>query len=132
MSTVTRHEDSKDGPLLEARGLWFAYSDGGPEAVRGASLAVERGRLSAVVGANGSGKSTLVGLLAGLLKVSRGEVLFDGAPLDSFSPRERARRVAYVPQTVSTVFPFTALEVVLTGRGPLTTRLPLPAGGDAE
>src|SRR3954463_6025370 len=95
-------ESGTGGALLEARGLWFAYSGGGPEAVRGATLAVERGRLSAVVGANGSGKSTLVRLLAGLLKSARGEVLFDGAPLSSLSPRERARRVAYVPQTVST------------------------------
>ena len=120
------------GALLEARGLWFAYAGGGPEAVRGATLAVERGRLSAVVGANGSGKSTLVRLLAGLLKPSRGEVIFDGASLSSFSPRERARRVAYVPQTVSTVFPFTALEVVLTGRSPYTTRFRFESGRDVE
>ena len=79
------------GALLEARGLWFAYAGGGPEAVRGATLAVERGRLSAVVGANGSGKSTLVRLMAGLLKGSRGEVLFDGKPLDSLDARASAR-----------------------------------------
>ncbi|HEV7890061.1 MAG TPA: ABC transporter ATP-binding protein [Pyrinomonadaceae bacterium] len=125
-------EGGNDGALLEARGLWFAYSEGGPEAVRGATLAVERGRLSAVIGANGSGKSTLVRLLAGLLRGSRGEVLFDGKPLDSLSPRERARRVAYVPQTVSTVFPFTALEVVLTGRSPYTTRFRFESGRDLE
>lgn len=127
-----KSETVTGGALLEARGLWFAYSEGGPEAVRGATLAVERGRLSAVVGANGSGKSTLVRLLAGLLRCSRGEVLFDGKPLDSLSPRERARRVAYVPQTVSTVFPFTALEVVLTGRSPYTTRFRFESGRDVE
>lgn len=132
MSAVTQDEGRAGGALLEARGLWFAYSEGGPEAVRGATLAVERGRLSAVVGANGSGKSTLVRLLAGLLKGSRGEVLFDGRPLDALSPRERARRVAYVPQTVSTVFPFTALEVVLTGRSPYTTRFRFESGRDVE
>ena len=118
--------------LIEARGLWFAYSGGGPEAVRGATLEIERGRLSAVIGANGSGKSTLVRLLAGLLAASRGEVILDGAPLHSFAPRERARRLAYVPQTVSTVFPFTALEVVLTGRSPYTTRFRFESGRDVE
>ena len=107
--------------LIEARGLRFAYGRG-PEAVRGATLAVERGRLSAVIGANGSGKSTLVRLLCGLLKPMAGEVFFGGVPLASLAPKERARRIAYVPQTVSTVFPFTALEVVLTGRSPHTTR----------
>ena len=114
--------DTNVEALIEGRDLRFAYAEGSPEVVRGASLAVERGRLSALVGANGSGKSTLVRLLAGVLKPSRGEVLLGGVPLARIEAKERARRVAYVPQTVSTVFPFTALEVVLTGRSPYTTR----------
>jgi len=111
-----------DDALIEGRELRFAYGDGSPEVVRGASVRVERGRLSALVGANGSGKSTLIRLLAGLLKPSAGDVLLGGVSLARVSARERARRVAYVPQGVSTVFPFTALEVVLTGRSPYTTR----------
>jgi iron complex transport system ATP-binding protein len=110
----------------------FAYAEGAPEVVRGASLAVERGRLSALIGANGSGKSTLVRLLCGLLKPSGGEVLFGGAPLASLDTRARARRIAYVPQTISTVFPFTALEVVLTGRSPYTSRFRFETAGDVE
>lgn len=121
-----------DGVLVEARGVSFAYAEGGPEVVRGASLAVGRGRLAAVVGANGSGKSTLVRLLAGLLKPLGGEVLFGGVPLAAIEPRVRARRVAYVPQTISTVFPFTALEVVLTGRSPYTTRFRFESARDVD
>jgi iron complex transport system ATP-binding protein len=126
---------SKNGngdALVEARKLRFAYSDDAPEVVRGASLAVGRGRLAALVGANGSGKSTLVRLLAGLLKPAGGEVLFGGVPLASVDVRTRARRVAYVPQTVSTVFPFTALEVVLTGRSPYTTRFRFESARDVD
>ena len=118
--------------LLEARGLRFAYAERGPEVVRGASLEVGRGLLSAVVGANGSGKSTLVRLLAGLLAPKGGEVLFGGVSLAALPARERARRLAYVPQTVSTVFPFTALEVVLTGRSPYNTRFRFESGRDLE
>ena len=110
----------------------FAYAAGAPEVVSGASLAVGRGRLSALIGANGSGKSTLVRLLCGLLKPSGGEVWFAGAPLASLDARQRARRIAYVPQTVSTVFPFTALEVVLTGRSPYTTRFRFETARDVE
>src|SRR5687768_15749130 len=88
-------EKEETGALLEARGLRFAYAEGSPEVVRGASLAVARGKLSALVGANGSGKSTLVRLLGGLLKPAGGEVLFDGAALASVEPRVRARRIAY-------------------------------------
>ena len=118
--------------LIEGRGLRFAYGGGQPEVVRGASLVVERGRLSALVGANGSGKSTLIRLLAGLLKPTAGEVTLDGVPLARIEARVRARRVAYVPQSVSTVFPFTALEVVLTGRSPHATRFRFETPRDVE
>jgi iron complex transport system ATP-binding protein len=124
--------DSDGGALVEARGVSFAYAGGGPEAVRRASLAVGRGRLAAIVGANGSGKSTLVRLLAGILKPSRGEVLLGGVPLASVEPRLRARRVAYVPQAISTVFPFSALEVVLTGRSPYASRFRFESARDVE
>jgi iron complex transport system ATP-binding protein len=52
--------------------------------------------------------------------------------MSALDPRVRARRVAYVPQTISTVFPFTALEVVLTGRSPYTTRFRFESGRDLE
>lgn len=132
MSDATTAEKEATGALLEARGLRFAYADGAPEVVRDASLVAARGKLSALVGANGSGKSTLVRLLGGLLKPTGGEVLFDGVLLASVEPRARARRIAYVPQTISTVFPFTALEVVLTGRSPYTTRFRFEGERDVE
>ena len=43
-------EQGQGGALVEARDVRFAYGEGGPAVVRGASLAVERGRLSALVG----------------------------------------------------------------------------------
>src|SRR5215216_4285781 len=131
MSEDIKVEDG-GGALVEGRGLKFAYAAGRTEVVRGATVRVERGRLSALVGANGSGKSTLIRLLAGLLKPSAGEVLLGGVPLARVGARERARRVAYVPQGVSTVFPFTALEVVLTGRSPYTTRFRFETSRDLD
>jgi iron complex transport system ATP-binding protein len=119
---IDAREVSDAGALIEARGVHFAYASGAREVVRGASLQLRRGRLSALIGANGSGKSTLVRLLCGVLAPSRGEVVFDGVPLRSIEPRARARRLAYVPQSSAMVFPLTALEVVLTGRSPYTTR----------
>ncbi|HZG51069.1 MAG TPA: ABC transporter ATP-binding protein [Pyrinomonadaceae bacterium] len=113
-----RHADV----LLEARELYFAYAPGLPEVVRGASLALRRGLLAALIGANGSGKSSLIRLLGGIARPSRGEVRFDGQPFRSLEPRARARRIAYVPQAAASVFPLTALEVVLMGRSPYTSR----------
>src|ERR687894_1111996 len=108
--------------LLEARELHFAYAAGLPEVVRGASLNLRRGVLAALIGANGSGKSSLIRLLCGLVQPARGEVVFDGVPLPSLDARLRARRIAYVPQASAGVFPLTALEVVLMGRSPYTSR----------
>jgi iron complex transport system ATP-binding protein len=122
----------EEDALIEGRDLRFAYGAGAPEVVRGASVAAERGRLTALVGANGSGKSTIIRLLAGLLRPTAGEVLLGGVPLARIGGKERARRVAYVPQGVSTVFPFTALEVVLTGRSPYTTRFRFESARDLD
>jgi hypothetical protein len=60
------------------------------------------------------------------------KVLFGGVPVLQIDARERARRFAYVPQTVLNVFPFTALEVVLRGRSPYTTRFRFESNRDVE
>ncbi len=116
--------------LIRADHVSFAYSS--LPTVVDVSLALPRGAMGALIGANGSGKSTLIRLLAGLLEPGSGEVVFDGAPLATLQPRERARRIAYVPQATATVFPFTALEVVLTGRSPYGGRFHFESAHDEQ
>ena len=118
------------GPLLEARQLNFAY--GSVPVVVDVSLGLSPGAIGAVIGANGSGKSTLIRLLAGLLEPASGTVMFNGAPLVDLPARERAKRIAYVPQSSSTVFPFTALEIVLTGRSPYSGRFRFESQRDEQ
>jgi iron complex transport system ATP-binding protein len=117
--------------LLEARAVEFAYSNG-PPVIRGVSLSVSRGKLYALIGSNGCGKSTLVRLFAGLLAPDRGEIKLDGVSLDRIPRRETARQLAYVPQANNLAFPFTALEVVLTGRSPYTPRFRFEDREDRE
>jgi iron complex transport system ATP-binding protein len=107
--------------LLEARNVEFSYGKG-PLAIRGVTLGISQGSLCALIGANGCGKSTLVRLFAGLLAPCGGEILLGGIALRNMPRREAARQVAYVPQANNLAFPFTALEVVLTGRSPYTPR----------
>lgn len=121
---------NSDGPLIEARHVSFAYSS--LPAVVDVSLALPPGALGAVIGANGSGKSTLIRLLAGLLEPASGAVLLQGAPLSTLPGRERAKRIAYVPQSAATAFPFTALEVVLTGRSPYGSRFRFESARDEQ
>jgi iron complex transport system ATP-binding protein len=79
---------------------------------------VEAGRFFIIIGPNGSGKTTLLKVLAGLLPLQSGHLEILAHPIGSYSPRNLARRIAYVPQSVPVEFPFTVTQVVLMGRAP--------------
>ncbi len=125
-----RSDSSTTGTLIQADHLEFSYSSS--PAIVDVSLSVPRGAMAALIGANGSGKSTLIRLLAGLLVPGAGEVIFDGALLSTIHPRARAKRIAYVPQSSASVFPFTALEVVLSGRSPYSGRFRFESSHDEQ
>jgi len=78
---------------------------GGSAIVQGVSVAVERGRILAVLGPNGSGKSTLIRCIAGLLPAWEGQVTLAGRDVTALRAPARARTgLAYVPQEAN-VFP---------------------------
>jgi iron complex transport system ATP-binding protein len=101
--------------LLHAHGLVHEYP-GGVQALRGLELAVQGGELLAVIGPNGSGKSTLLRCLSALIVPSAGSVLLDGRPIGRHAPRERARRVAVVPQFLPALPELSVEAFVLGGR----------------
>lgn len=117
--------------LLEGKDLCFEYTPQNPT-IASVSLGIQRGSLAAVIGPNGCGKSTLIRLLAGLLRPRTGQVFYRGAPLHSQDRRKLAKQLAYVPQTSSRAFPFTSLEVVLTGRTPYASPFRLENAADME
>jgi len=117
--------------LLEARDLRFSYSPAKP-VICDVSLALQRGTTGAVIGPNGCGKSTLIRLLAGLLEPSEGKIEYEGAMLPSIEPRLLAKQMAYVSQSTPRTFPFTALEVVLTGRTPYIPRFQFESRRDIQ
>lgn len=117
--------------ILEAQHVHFAYAPDRP-AIVDTSLAIESGSMAAIIGANGCGKSTLIRLLAGIAQPSSGAILYRGTAFAAHNRRQIARELAYVPQTVSRAFPYTALEVVLTGRTPHTAPFRLENAGDTE
>lgn len=119
-----------DHDVIAARNVSFAYAM--TPVLSDVSLSLPRGAVGALIGANGSGKSTLIRVLAGLLAPASGEVLVEGVPLASIALRERAKRIAYVPQSTPTVFPFTGMEVVLTGRSPYSGRFSFESQDDKE
>src|SRR5262245_12442784 len=100
--------------MLEGYGLTIGY----PDRVVGVGLDVRlvKGEVLALLGPNGGGKTTLLKTLLGLLLPKAGEVRLDGRALSSHSVRERARHIAYVPQTHVATFAFPVEAVVLMGR----------------
>jgi iron complex transport system ATP-binding protein len=101
--------------MLAVRALAHEYP-GRRRALAGVELALERGELACVVGPNGSGKSTLLRLCAGLFAPSAGAVELDGRPVLALAPRERARRLAFVPQALRALPDLDARSFVLGGR----------------
>ncbi len=104
--------------LLEARGLRYRHGTLRHDAVAGVSVSVKSGEVVGVIGPNAAGKSTLARLCCGLLTPAAGEILLRGEPLQRLSRRERARRVAFLPQQQPADLAFTAREVALMGRAP--------------
>ncbi len=80
---------TREGSLLEVRGLTRTF--GGLRAVDEASLAVDRGSITALIGPNGAGKTTLFNLITGFMRADRGEVRFNGHPVSHCSPHTIAR-----------------------------------------
>lgn len=76
------------------------------------------GELIGIIGPNGAGKSTLLQVMAGLNPHFSGSCLLDGKPVPSWNRRELARRMSLVPQSTAIEFPFSAEQVVRTGRTP--------------
>jgi branched-chain amino acid transport system ATP-binding protein len=86
-----------DQPLLEVNGVHAAYE--GVEALHGVGLSVDRGTVTAVLGANGAGKSTLLAVIAGLLAPTAGDVRFDGERVTGKSAASLARKgLCMVPE----------------------------------
>jgi iron complex transport system ATP-binding protein len=84
----------------------------------GISLSLRSGQVTTVVGPNGAGKSTLLTCLAGLREPRSGQVALEGAPLMRMKPRERARRLAFLPQIPEVAWPVETRTLVALGRSP--------------
>jgi iron complex transport system ATP-binding protein len=101
------------GTGLIARGLRVRL--GGRDVVDGVDFSAEASAVSAIVGPNGSGKTSLLRALAGLLPYS-GQVSVGASDLAALSAAERARRLAYLPQSSALRAMLSVREVVALGR----------------
>jgi len=109
-------------PLFKIKNLSFRYPSHSDFKIHSTDFTLEAGNLVGLLGSNGAGKSTLLKLMAGLLSPDEGQILFEGRSLGTIPVRDRARRIAYVPQSTHFAFSLGVGEIVEMGRHPYLGR----------
>ena len=108
----------EQAPLIEVRNVKKVYRVGSVDvhALRGVDLTINRGEICCIIGRSGSGKSTLLNVLAGLERVTSGEIAIAGKRLDKMTQSElivfRQKHVGFIFQAFNLMPYYTALENV--------------------
>ena len=83
--------------LLEVRNIDVFYGD--VQVIFDLSLRLEQGKVVSIIGGNGAGKSTLLKTISGLMQPVKGEIAFDGKPIQSLPPEVVVERgIVQVPE----------------------------------
>ncbi len=134
METIVIRKEPPDGnqpdAVVRAKEVTRRYGEGetAVQALRGISLEIARGKLTAVMGPSGSGKSTLMHILAGLDKPTEGEVTIAGTEITQLNDIQltRLRR-----EHIGFIFQFFNLLPMLTARENIVLPLNL-AGSESK
>ncbi len=116
---ATPADAPRPGPVVSAQDLTrrFGSAETAVDALRGVSLEVPKGQLTAVMGPSGSGKSTLMHILAGLDRPTAGEVEIDGTQISKLKDNEltklRREHIGFIFQFFNLLPMLTAEENVV-------------------
>ena len=108
----------EQNPFINIRGVTKIYRVGSVDvhALRGVDLQIQKGEQCCIIGRSGSGKSTLLNVLAGLERVTAGQITIAGKRLDRMTEGEmivfRQKHVGFVFQSFNLMPYYTALENV--------------------
>ena len=101
---------------MEVKNVFFSY--GKNEILKGASLKIEKGKVTTIMGANGCGKSTLFSLMTKNLAPGKGKILLGEKNISNLRLNEFARKVAIVHQYNTAADDITVERLVSFGRTP--------------
>ena len=101
--------------LLEVKDLSFYY--GKTQILNSINLHINKGDRLVIIGNNGVGKSTLIKCINRIAQPKEGTIILDNKPLDLYKQNDIAKKIAYVPQSISLIDQ-TVFEAVLLGRKP--------------
>ena len=98
-------DEDIENPALSLKELWFRYEKDTPDILRGVSLEIPVGSISAIVGGNGAGKSTALKAICGICKPYRGKIKVFGKPVGKFKSGELFKNcVSMLPQDPKSLF----------------------------
>lgn len=117
--------------IISAENISFRYYDSVP-LLTDFNFVIEENSFSALIGPNGSGKTTIFKILTGYIAPQSGNVMFRDRKLKAIPLRERARRIAVVPQNIVPALPYTVRQLVEMGRISRISRFALPTRQDRE
>ena len=101
---------------LKVKGLEFGYTS--MPVLADVCLELAQSEMLGIVGPNGAGKSTLIRCINRILNPQRGRILLDENDIKKMDRIELARKMGYIPQTASQIFPTTVFDAILLGRRP--------------
>ncbi|MES9928101.1 MAG: ATP-binding cassette domain-containing protein [Candidatus Thiodiazotropha sp. 6PDIVS] len=101
---------------LIGQGLCLRKS--GQDILEQIDIHIEPGEMLGLIGPNGAGKSTLLRLLAGVTEPDQGHLTLAGRPVNALTPKQRAQRIAYLPQLSEIAWPMSVERLVALGRLP--------------
>lgn len=102
ITQVSGKKIQKPIQTIEFRNVSFKYPNTTKYSIKDVSLTIHRGSHIAIVGENGAGKSTLIKLILGFYKVTSGEILLDGVPIEEYAIDSWHRQVSVLLQSFST------------------------------
>jgi len=100
-------------PIIEVKDLHFSYKN--HQVLSGINFKLNRGEVVSLLGINGCGKSTLIKLILKLIHTDA-DIKIDAKELKSYTHKDLAHKIAYIPQYNNTPFNYQVLDMVLMAR----------------
>lgn len=116
--------------MIKFNDVTFNYGDG--TAIGAINLHIPARKICFVLGENGSGKTTLLKLMLGLLAPTAGDILVDGDAIAKLTARQRAKRMAYIPQDHAPIFNLAVEDIILMGCANQLHFFSKPAAADRQ
>ncbi|HQD51348.1 ABC transporter ATP-binding protein [Defluviitalea raffinosedens] len=115
--------------MIKLKNITAGYNN--VEVIKNINIAFEEASITTIIGKNGCGKTTLLKTAANILKAFKGEVILKDRNISSFSNKELAKKLSFLPQ-IRKVPNITVYNLVMHGRYPYLDFLRVPQQKDKE